>query len=141
MKRFLTLAASAVLLVQASSPALAQFGGAPDTIESPFAPQAAAPDQVSLDTDFMIGRWTDDGDCADAVEFAADGIFRTPEGAVGRWLLEGDRLTVSGSSTLTMRIVPVDDDTINVINPDGGLGRSTRCGSDDNVAGVPMIVT
>jgi hypothetical protein len=137
MKRLLLLAA-ATILIPGSSPAFAQFGGAPDPIESPFGEQPAA---TAIDSEFMIGRWTDDGNCADAVEFAADGVFRTPEGTIGSWLLEGDRLTVSGTSTLTMRIVPVDDDTINVINPDGGQGRSTRCDSDDNVAGVPMIVT
>jgi hypothetical protein len=137
MKRLLLFAAAAIL-IPGSSPAFAQFGGAPDPIESPFGEQA---ETTAVDSEFMIGRWTDDGNCDDAVEFAADGVFRTPEGAVGRWLLEGDRLTVSGSSTLTMRIVPVDDDTINVINPDGGLGRSIRCDSDDSIGGIPLFVT
>lgn len=136
MKPVLVFAAVAALaLMPAGSPALAQFGGSQDT--DIF---GDTQDDAGVDNDFMIGRWTDDGDCNDAVEFAEGGVFHTPEGAVGRWSLVGDRLTVSGAGTLTMRIVPVDDDTIDVINADGGQGRSTRCDSGDDIIGSPPLI-
>jgi hypothetical protein len=137
MKSFVYLAAAALAFTAAASPAPAQTGDVEGGDLFGNAQQA-----LSVDEDFIIGRWTDDGNCGDAVEFAEDGVFHTPEGAVGSWSLDGDRLTVSGSGTLTMRIVPVDDDTIDVINPDGGQGRSTRCDSPDDVIGTtPLIVT
>ncbi|HEY5710558.1 MAG TPA: hypothetical protein VIT38_01585 [Allosphingosinicella sp.] len=137
MNRLLLAAAAALAFGAAGSPAFAQTGDVEGGDMFGNAQQA-----LSVDEEFLIGRWTDDGNCGDAVEFAEDGVFHTPEGAVGSWSLNGDRLTVSGTGTLTMRIVPVDDDTIDVINPDGGQGRSTRCeAADDVIGGTPLLVT
>ena len=88
---------------------------------------AQAREAIAVDRDFLIGRWTDNNDCSVAVTFAGDGRFVTHDGRAGLWHLEGDRLTMTGQATLVLRIVPIDRDTINVINPDGSLGRSTRC--------------
>lgn len=82
---------------------------------------------VTLDRAYIAGSWTDDGDCSAAVEFNIDGRFLANNGTGGLWNLDGDRLTMSGSSTLTLQIVPIDQNTMNVVNPDGSLGRSTRC--------------
>jgi hypothetical protein len=83
---------------------------------------------VTLDRAYISGRWTDDGDCAAAAEFNIDGTFATADGGGGLWNLEGDRLTMSGAGgTNTLRIVPIDQNTMNVVNADGSLGRSTRC--------------
>jgi hypothetical protein len=87
----------------------------------------AAAGGVTLDRAYVAGRWTDNGDCSVAVDFGLDGRFSANNGAGGLWNLDGDRLTMSGSSTLTLQIVPIDQDTMNVVNPDGSLGRSTRC--------------
>jgi|GEM_PF-2931655 len=77
---------------------------------------------------FLIGGWTDDGDCDNAGEFDADGRFSTAAGEQGLWILDGDRLTMTfNGETRMLRIVPIDRDTMNVVNPDGSLGRSTRC--------------
>jgi hypothetical protein len=76
---------------------------------------------------YVVGRWTDKGDCSDGVDFTSDGRFTTQNGAGGLWNLQGDRLTMTGTSTLTLQIVPVDQDTMNVVNQDGSVGRSTRC--------------
>lgn len=102
-------------------------------------PAAAAPAQgggkapaIQVDETFLVGRWTDDGDCADAVEFDADGTFVAANGGSGDWSLMGNALTISGTATLTMRILPVDHDTILVVGSDGGAGRSTRCDADDD---------
>jgi hypothetical protein len=48
-------------------------------------------------------------------------------GGVGLWNLDGDELTLTGARTATVRVVPVNQDTMTVINADGSLGRSTRC--------------
>lgn len=88
---------------------------------------AAAPGPVQLDRTFMMGRWTDNDDCGNVIEFTQDGRFIAANGGTGLWNLDGDRLTMSGRDTGTIRIVPIDQDTITVINQDGSLGRSTRC--------------
>ena len=87
----------------------------------------AAAGGAALDRNYIVGRWTDNGDCSVAVEFGMDGRFTANTGAGGLWNLDGDRLTMSGSETLTLQIVPIDQNTMNVVNPDGSLGRSTRC--------------
>jgi hypothetical protein len=82
---------------------------------------------VVLDRTYMMGRWTDDDDCDKAIEFTQDGRFIAANGGTGLWNLDGDRLTMSGNGTATIRISPVDQNTITVINGDGSLSRSTRC--------------
>jgi hypothetical protein len=89
--------------------------------------QASAGGAPVLDRAFVTGRWTDKGDCSDAVEFSNDGRFFSANGA-GLWNLEGDELTMSGNAqTITMRIVPIDRNTMTVINQGAAPGRSTRC--------------
>lgn len=88
---------------------------------------ASASGAATLDRAYVTGRWSDKDDCSDAVEFTADGRFVTADGRGGLWNLQGDELTMSGNGTVTMRIVPVDQNTMTVVNTDGSLGRSTRC--------------
>jgi len=90
------------------------------------APACAA--QIAADRAFMVGAWTDNGDCADAATLADDGRFATANGAQGLWHMEAGRLTMTGSSTMILQVTPVDRNTIAVVNPDGTRGRSTRCG-------------
>lgn len=88
---------------------------------------AAAP-RVAVDRDFLIGAWSDSGDCSTAVAFTADGGYATADGLQGQWSLAGDRLTLqgeAGSSTLT--IIPIDRNTMEVVGEDGSHDRSTRC--------------
>jgi len=87
----------------------------------------AAAGGLTLDRNFVAGRWTDTGDCSIAVEFGLDGRFVAANGNEGLWHLAGDRLTLQGERTLTMQLVPIDQNTMNVVNTDGSLGRSTRC--------------
>jgi hypothetical protein len=84
-------------------------------------------DGTRLDRRYLIGRWTDNDNCADAVAFNAGGGFHAPNNTAGIWALRGDRVTLTGSSTLVLQIVPVSRDRILVVNPDGSLGKSTRC--------------
>lgn len=82
---------------------------------------------VTVDRAYMLGRWTDDGDCENAVDFGTDGRFLTADGVNGVWNLAGDRLTMTAERTLTVQIVPIDQNSMTVVNADGSLGRSTRC--------------
>jgi hypothetical protein len=100
--------------------------------------QAAAPTQSrrrspsappALTRGLLIGRWTDTGDCANSIEFSADGTFMTTAGAGGRWLLSGDQLTFQGNSAVTVRLRAQTRDTITLTNADGSTGSSTRCSS------------
>ena len=96
-------------------------------VQTPTGATPAGSGTITLDRAFMMGRWTDDGDCSNSVNFASDGSFTAANGTGGLWRLAGDQLTMTGSSTLTLQIEPVDQNTMTVINPDGSLGRSTRC--------------
>ena len=88
---------------------------------------ASSSGTVRLDRTYMLGRWTDDNDCSNVIEFNQDGGFVANNGGTGLWNLDGDRLTLSGNQTATLRISPIDQNTMTVINADGSLGRSTRC--------------
>jgi hypothetical protein len=88
---------------------------------------ASSSGPVRLDRTYMMGRWTDDNDCDNAIEFNQDGGFVAANGGTGLWNLEGDRLTMTGRDTATIRVSPIDQNTMTVINGDGSLGRSTRC--------------
>jgi len=82
---------------------------------------------VQLDRTYMLGRWTDNDDCSDVIEFTQDGRFIAANGGTGLWNLDGSQLTMSGNATLTFRVVPIDQNTITIVKEDGSLGRSTRC--------------
>ena len=88
---------------------------------------ASSAGPVRLDRAYMMGRWTDDNDCSNAIEFNQDGGFVAANGGTGLWNLDGDRLTMTGRETATIRVSPIDQNTMTVINGDGSLGRSTRC--------------
>jgi hypothetical protein len=75
---------------------------------------------------FLIGHWTDNDDCTSTVAFLRDGRFVTAR-REGLWLLEGDQLTMRGSSRVTVRVHAPDANTIMLTYRDGRLGRSTRC--------------
>ena len=85
----------------------------------------------ALDRGFIVGAWTDSEDCASAIAFDADGTFVLPDGAEGEWELIGDDLTMSGAGGETrLTIIPLDPDTMEVVDEEGGHGRSVRCAMD-----------
>ena len=100
------------------------------TARSRPAPAAVAGSgAAAIDRAYMLGRWTDhDDDCDRAADFFADGRFVPASGPEGLWSLNGDRLSiVSEGNTFTVQLVPIDRNTMTVVNADGSLGRSTRC--------------
>ena len=118
--------------VQAASTALpATSGGAngEGLAGNPNAIPAASTLTPTVDRAFLIGRWTDSRDCEQAGQFTADGRYTNTAGETAAWALEDDRLTLTfeGRPSRTVQVSAADQNTLNVINPDGSNGRSTRC--------------
>lgn len=124
--RFARAAAFAALaFVAVPCAASAQWTGNQGNQESGFGSDAVG-------RDFIIGAWTDSGDCSAAVAFEADGSLITPGGGEGQWELDGDNLVVTGARGETrLHIIAVDQDTMEMIAEDGAHGRSTRCAEPD----------
>lgn len=76
---------------------------------------------------FLIGIWTDSNDCNANIELASDGMFHTSGNRHGYWVVDGNRMTMTGSSTMTVQVSATDRNHIRVVNPDGSVGISTRC--------------
>ena len=119
--RVFTIFAAGILAL-AAMPAAA----APAQPGKTGAESAPLADAVSLSRQFMIGTWTDDGDCDHAVEFLGDGRYFAG-GSGGIWQLDGHELTLTSDNILVIQVVPLDEDTIGVIGADGSVGESTRC--------------
>lgn len=119
-KSFRSITAAALLLVTVTGPAHAQF-----------AQGEGIAARVAVDRDFLIGSWSDAGDCTTSVAFAPDGAYATADGAEGQWDLSGDTLTLSGEGgATTLTIIPIDRNTMEVVGEDGSHDRSTRCAGD-----------
>lgn len=79
-----------------------------------------------IDRAYLLGRWTDTGDCSVVIDFLADGRFITP-GGTGRWTFDGDRLSFIGNTTIVARARGVGENRILLIHNDGSVGQSVRC--------------
>lgn len=88
---------------------------------------ASAPFTGQVTAAFLVGRWTDNNDCNNTIEFKQDGTFTVPGGGGGIWALDGDRLTFQGAGSRSARVQAPSEDAITLIHEDGSLGRSTRC--------------
>lgn len=113
------LSAAAMLAVAISGPAAfaqpGQYGG-------------AGTRAVAVDRNFIIGTWSNSGDCSTTVAFTADGGYATADGLEGQWSLSGDTLTLSGEAGATnLTVIAIDRNTMEVVGEDGSHDRSTRC--------------
>ena len=118
--------------VQASSSSLPVSGNPASgqgLAGNPNAIPAASALTPMVDRAFLIGRWTDAHDCHESGQFTADGRYTNATGQTAAWTLEGDRLTLTfeGAPARTLQVSAADQNTLNVVNPDGSAGRSTRC--------------
>ena len=114
-------AAAAALIAFATLAGPAGYAQAP-------APGAA---RIAVNRDFLIGSWTDGGDCSTTVAFVGDGTFATADGDQGVWSLSGDTLTLTGAAgTRVVTIIPIDRDTMEVVGENGAHDRTTRCAGD-----------
>ncbi|HYI63667.1 MAG TPA: hypothetical protein VEW71_02155 [Allosphingosinicella sp.] len=116
-----------VALAAGAAPASAQWSDSATLDGATAATAAPAP----VERDYIVGAWTDSDDCAAAVAFAGDGTFATADGGAGLWGLDGTELVLAGAGGVrTLRITPVDQDTMEMVNEDGSRGTSTRCEPD-----------
>ena len=118
--------------VPATSTALPAAAGTPSgqgLAGNPNAIPASSTLTPTVDRAFLIGRWTDVRDCSEAGQFTADGHYTNTAGRSAAWTLDGDQLTLTfeGAAPRTLRVSAADQNTLNVVNPDGTTGRSTRC--------------
>lgn len=118
--------------VQVSSTGLPAANNGPNgqgLAGNPNAIPATSTLSPAVDRAFLIGRWTDVRDCAEAGQFTADGHYTNTAGRSAAWTLVGDQLTLTfeGAEPRTVRVSAADQNTLNVVNPDGSNGRSTRC--------------
>lgn len=78
--------------------------------------------------EWFVGSWTDTSDCDQAGEFSDDGRYELADGTRGMWNVREGRLIVQRPGGRNeVRLRRVDDDTVNVLNADGSIGRSIRC--------------
>jgi hypothetical protein len=103
----------------AAAPVAAQTGSAD--------PRLTPAPGIKVDEDFLVGVWSDKQDCSGRIAFYRDGGFVNQDGSRGIWRIEGDVLTLTGTSSISVRIVPQSREEITVVNPDDTLGYSRRC--------------
>jgi len=117
-----------VLAVVAAIRSMPAPATAPADSNAAASAPAAAPSPPVMNADYLVGRWTDEGNCDAAHEFTADGRFIAADGGSGTWVLEGDQLTASGpGGSATVRVAAIDQNTMSGATPDGQTGTSTRC--------------
>jgi len=90
-------------------------------------PQLTPAPGIRVDAEFIVDVWSDNQECTQRIEFRRDGQFINQDGSRGTWRMNGDRLTLTGTSSITVRIVPRNRQEITVVNPDNSLGYSHRC--------------
>jgi hypothetical protein len=118
--------------VRASSSTLPAANGQPNgqgLAGNPNAIPTSSTLTPTVDRAFLIGRWTDARDCRESGQFTADGRYTNTAGQSAAWTLEGDQLTLTfqGATPRALRVSAADQNTLNVVNPDGSTGHSTRC--------------
>lgn len=101
---------------------------------APLAAQPASSDPrltpapgIQVDADFLVGLWSDKPDCRERIVFHRDGRFVNQDGSHGTWRMDGDILTLTGTGSISVRIVPQSREEITVVNSDDTLGYSRRC--------------
>lgn len=110
-----------------TSRSLQAFAGSGETMGGKD-PAATGSGSQGLSAQALVGRWGDDANCATFIQIDADGTFRSYTGGTGGWRLDGDRLHLSGDGgTFTLAIQAYDGRSLQVVNPDGSVGRSIRC--------------
>ena len=95
--------------------------------QPPEAP-AAAPNPNAVTRAWFAGRWTDTGDCAQAGEFGANGMYLLADGTRGMWnIVDGKLIVQHAAGRGSVAIRKVDEHHVEVVNEAGSVGRSARC--------------
>lgn len=73
----------------------------------------AAQSDAPVTAGWLIGTWSDLRDCSRPFYIERDGDFREPNGGVGRWQLDSDRLSLTfGQNRRTGRLIRVGQDEL-----------------------------
>lgn len=108
--------------------ALSIAAAAPLAAQTPAGePRLQAAPGIRVDAAYLVGAWSDREDCGAAIQFRANGQFTNPDGSGGTWRLDGDRLSLTGTRTVTVRMVPRSRNETIVVQANGALGYSQRC--------------
>ena len=95
---------------------------------APGGPSATASSPAAEIRALLIGKWTDGGNCAAGTEFRDDGTFTSADAGTGRWEQSNEYLTLTGNrATVELAVQEIDRTDMLTINPQGRLGRWTRC--------------
>ena len=98
-----------------------------DQPQQPPGPQEGPP-SGAIDPSMLVGRWGDNGSCAQVIEFFANGTFRAANGGTGNWRIDGDRLTMfNGNRRVTLRLRSITARRVVAEDQNGGVGESIRC--------------
>jgi hypothetical protein len=117
--QFISAAAAIALLASSALPLAAQTpSGAPRLRPAPG---------LRVDAAYLVGHWSDREDCGQRIEFRGDGRFLNPDGTSGTWQLNGDSLSLTGTRTIVIRLVPRSRNETIVVQSNGSLGYSQRC--------------
>jgi hypothetical protein len=122
----------AVFLLLFVAAAAAQINRPPPPAPGPpngLVPPEPAPEPAAstVDATYLVGRWRGDNDADCGSSFNSDGSWTEREGGSGSWSLSGDRLTLTAGSTVVLQVVPVDANTMTLVQPDGALVHANRC--------------
>lgn len=82
---------------------------------------------LRVDAAYLVGAWSDREDCGARIVFRSDGRFFNPDGTNGTWRLNGDALSLTGTRTIVIRLVPRTRNETIVVQANGALGYSQRC--------------
>ena len=89
------------------------------------APTAAA-DLSTMSQAYIVGSWSEGADCADALEFKADGTMGGSMFDGERWRLEGNQLIMVGNPD-ALTVTRIDDNHMTTANTQGRTVTVTRC--------------
>ena len=96
--------------------------------QQPPGPQETPPSSGGIDPSMLVGRWGDNGNCSQVIEFFANGTFRAANGGTGNWRIDGDRLTMfNGNRRVTLRLRSVTARMVLAEDSNGNVGQSVRC--------------
>lgn len=93
---------------------------------APAPATTAAADLSTMSQAYIVGRWGEGGDCADPLEFKADGTMAGSMFDGERWRLDGDQLIMVGNPN-ALTVTRIDDDHMTTANSQGRTVTVTRC--------------
>lgn len=111
--------------------ACGQSGGEPAAAAPATTPQqeaAVASYGSDVTRETLIGKWTDNRNCAQFVEFKDDGTFLSFTGGQGTWTLENSRVAMTGQNgTFVLILRGLADGTMEATDANGAVFLQTRC--------------